>query len=157
MKNTLVISAFPATGKTHAYKILKEQGYDVLDSDSERFHWEYFFGGRYRNEEFPSNYVDYIRKNIGKVDAIFVSSHIEVRNALSETVIDYIVICPAVECKDTYVGRCYIRGNSKEFIDKIIENWDEWIACCENDTGANKIIELKHNEYLLDVIGGLLH
>ena len=34
---------------------------------------------KHRNPEFPDNYIQPIKENIGKVDYIFVSSHKEVR------------------------------------------------------------------------------
>ena len=37
MKKTKIISAFPACGKTYAFKKLNEKGYKILDSDSSQF------------------------------------------------------------------------------------------------------------------------
>ena len=34
-----------------------------------------------RNPNFPNNYIEHIKENIGKVDYIFVSSHLVVRQA----------------------------------------------------------------------------
>ena len=41
MKKTKIISAFPACGKTYAFKKLNEKGYKILDSDSSQFSWCY--------------------------------------------------------------------------------------------------------------------
>ena len=38
---TKIISAFPACGKTYAFKKLNEKGYKILDSDSSQFSWCY--------------------------------------------------------------------------------------------------------------------
>ena len=37
--DTKIISAFPACGKTYAFKKLNENGYKILDSDSSKFSW----------------------------------------------------------------------------------------------------------------------
>ena len=37
--DTKIISAFPACGKTYAFKKLNENGYKILDSDSSEFSW----------------------------------------------------------------------------------------------------------------------
>ena len=36
---TRIISAFPACGKTYAFKKLNQKGYTILDSDSSQFSW----------------------------------------------------------------------------------------------------------------------
>ena len=36
---TRIISAFPACGKTYAFKKLNQKGYTILDSDSSKFSW----------------------------------------------------------------------------------------------------------------------
>lgn len=56
-----------------------------LDSDSSNFSWVKDENGnntKERNPEFPKNYIEHIKSNIGKVDVIFVSSHKVVREAL---------------------------------------------------------------------------
>lgn len=101
MKKTKIISAFPACGKTYAFKKLNEKGYKILDSDSSRFSWCYDYDPtisdqieEYRNPEFPKKYIKHIKENIGKVDYIFVSSHKEVRDALIENGIYFTLVYP---------------------------------------------------------------
>ena len=88
MKNTHVISAFLGCGKTTAYIKLKDK-IDVLDSDSSFFD----------KKDFPRNYIEHIKSNIGKVDVIFVSSHQIVRNALKENNITFSMYYPSKERK----------------------------------------------------------
>jgi hypothetical protein len=47
---------------------------------------------KYRNPDFPNNYIKHIQDNIDKVDYIFVSSHEVVRKALNEVGIDFNVL-----------------------------------------------------------------
>ena len=87
---TRIISAFPGTGKTYYHKMNPET---TLDSDSSNFSWlEAPAGGLVRNPEFPNNYIQHIKENIGKYEIIFVSSHEEVRKALIENCIFFYLL-----------------------------------------------------------------
>lgn len=152
----MVISAFPAMGKSHAYKILKNiRGMNVLDSDSSQFSWIYdveSLATKERNPDFPNNYIQHIKENMNTAECIFVSSHENVRQAMKEAGIPYILVYPKKDMLPEIVGRCVLRGSDDNFIKTLIENWDNWIESCENDTGATKKMILDHNEYLHDCV-----
>jgi predicted nucleotidyltransferase len=81
---TRIISAFPGTGKTYFYNKNKET---TMDSDSSQFSGVKDQNGnntKERNPNFPKNYIEHIKENIGKYEFILVSSHKEVRNALKD-------------------------------------------------------------------------
>lgn len=142
-KKTIVISAFPASGKTYACDLLTKEGYKVLDSDSSKFSWlpykdpqvylrkngdvDIVKGYTPRNPEFPQNYINHIKENIGKVDYIFVSSHKEVRDALIENNIPFKLVYPYRPLKAEWIGRCYLRDGNTDLCDKLVKNWDKWI------------------------------
>ena len=122
MKKTKIISAFPACGKTYAFKKLNEKGYKILDSDSSQFSWCYDYDPtisdkieKYRNPEFPSNYIQHIKENIGKADYIFVNSHKEVRDALIENGISFTLVYPDRSMKAEWIGRFFLRGSGEKF------------------------------------------
>ena len=87
---TKIISAFPGTGKSVYHQKHKET---TLDSDSSNFSWIIDENGnKVRNTEFPKNYIEHIKENIGKYEFIFVSSHKDVREALlNECIFFYLV------------------------------------------------------------------
>ena len=128
---TKIICAFPACGKTYAYKTLNEKGYKILDSDSSLFSWrdniDGIDGNKIRNPDFPNNYICHIKNNIGKVDYIFVSSHKEVRDALINNGIYFTLIYPGRKMKAEWVGRCFLRGSGEKFCKLIADNWDKWL------------------------------
>lgn len=145
--DTKIISAFPACGKTYLF----ENGYNgklILDSDSSKFSW--LADGVTRNPKFPDNYIDHIKGNIGKVDYIFVSSHIDVRNALDAEGLYWCLVIPDKELMFEWVGRCYLRGSSKLFIDTLVLNWSDWVSPCLSNPIPNKTCVLSANEYLSD-------
>lgn len=151
MKRTVVVSAFPCCGKTYAFEHYQDK-YSMLDSDSSKFSWVYKFGlGEYekvRNPEFPKNYIEHIKENIGKVDIIFVSSHLQVREAMEEAGIDYITVYPKEEMLNEWVGRMYRRGNDYNFIKFQIEHWDEFVNNVSYEPHGLGILRLGNNEYL---------
>ena len=190
-KNTKIISAFPACGKTYACEKLKELGFKVLDSDSSSFSWiererteeelqklkeewdsvprlfgvEVYINGKrheknkVRNPEFPANYIEHIKENIGKVDYIFVSSHETVREALIANKIHFSLVYPQKSMKAEWIGRCFLRGNDKVFCDLIAKMWDRWIdemdflhnIFCDN-VHLRWNEQLGRTEYLYDLI-----
>ena len=154
MKNTKVIAAFPACGKTYCFD--RNEDYSILDSDSSKFSWIYPGGleTKRRNPDFPKNYIEHIKENIGKVDYIFVSTHEEVRNALTEADIDFTLVFPQQSLRAEWVGRCFICGSDEKFCRMIADQWDDWILKMEEEVVYNnrKHYRLKSNEYLYDVL-----
>lgn len=146
MIKTRIISAFPACGKTHLFN----SGYEdkiIIDSDSSAFSW--LDDDKTRNPEFPRNYIESIRGNIGKADYILVSSHIDVRRALDESGLCWCFVVPRPQLLAEWVGRCYMRENDEGFIKALINNWDVWTSYI-NDPMANGNAVLSSGEYLSD-------
>ena len=149
MRDTLVISAFPACGKTYSFENYKDD-FDMLDSDSSDFSWIKDENGqntKERNPEFPSNYIKYIKNNIGKVDIIFVSSHKVVRDALRKEKIETIMIYPNKENKEEWIRRFRKRGNDEVFINFISSNWNSFLDDIGKEYGFQHYI-LSSNEYI---------
>ena len=139
---TLVISAYPACGKSTFYKTYskyaehddnsKTNNYKILDSDSSKFSWIYDNNGNktdIRNPDFPNNYVNYIKSRIGKEDIIFVSSHKIVRNALYKSGILYFSVYPedTIANKKEWKSRFLNRNDSSDFISFQMNHWTEFI------------------------------
>lgn len=141
---TLIISAFPGTGKTHAFYTQNELGIRIKDSDSSLF----------PKDNFPNNYIEHIKEVVmsGEFDIILVSSHEAVRHALAEHNLKYILVYP-VGLKEEYLKRYEERGSSEAFIQLLSDNWIDWVNSCKNDTKASLVYELMTAEqYLTDVI-----
>ena len=138
-KETLLLSAFPGSGKSHLFR--NNEDLEILDSDSSTFD----------KSDFPSNYIEHIKKNIGKVDIICISSHKEVRDALVENELDFTLVYPKMELKDEYIQRYKDRGNEDSFVALLEKNWETWIGELEEQEGCKKI-ELDSGEFLSDKI-----
>ena len=139
LKSTIVISAFPGCGKSHLFRNKGDN--HILDSDSSKFD----------KSQFPQNYIEHIKSNIGVADMILVSSHKEVRDALVDNGIEFTLIYPNKSIKDEYIQRYVDRGNEDKFVDLLKNNWSNWIPELEQQEGCKKI-ELKSGQYLSDVV-----
>lgn len=144
-KNTKVISGFPAVGKS---VLTKNNHLTVLDSDSSKFSW---IEEGLRHPDFPNNYIQHIKENIGKADYILVSSHDVVRKALEENNINYTLVYPLKESKSEYLLRYRNRGNDEKFINFINSNWEKFIDDIEKETFP-RLLQLKNGQYLSDVL-----
>lgn len=128
---TRIISAFPGTGKSYFYNENKET---TIDSDSSKFSWvkdEQGNNTKERNPNFPQNYIEHIKENIGKYEFILVSSHKEVRDALKDNCIFFYLIYPADSRKEEFIKRYIDRGSPSGFIKLIESKWEEWLKECE--------------------------
>lgn len=157
-RTTLVVSAYPASGKTYSYKNYKGVAPNgdeiiILDSDSSKFSWIYKDGIKtnQRNPNFIEDYVNHIKKNIGKVDIIFVSSHKEVRQALRDSNIKYFMIYPMLDMKEIIINRMIQRGNDEKFIEFQKEHFEEFIKEIINEYDGNNgfpLVLTKETPYL---------
>ena len=82
---------------------------------------------------------------------IVIPTDIQVMNWLYCDNIPFTLVFPAYELKDEYRNRYIKRGNTDNFIEVFITNWDYWIGMFKVQKGCKKI-ELKTNEFLSDVI-----
>jgi len=124
---TKIISAFPGTGKSYYHSKYPNT---TLDSDSSNFSWVKDENGNntsVRNTNFPQNYIEHIKGNIGKYEFIFVSSHKEVREALINNCLFFYLIYPDCSRKEEFIERYRNRGNDQKFIQLVNDNWDNWM------------------------------
>lgn len=163
---TRIYSVFPACGKTWLYEHQEDYDLKILDSDSSQFSWveyplinkDYKQGNetiKLRNPDFPRNYIEHIKENIGKYDCIFVSSHASVREALDKEGIDFTIVYPESSCKVEWVGRCFIReknGESGCGAEVMYNNWEQWITECVETGITHEEIVLCPREHLSDHI-----
>lgn len=147
----IVISGFPGVGKTYYYDEAMNVGANVLDSDSSSFSWITIGGEKTRNPEFPKNYMHYVKEQLTHVKLILVSSHREVRKALFDQGIHFMLVYPDISLKDEYLQKFKDRGNSHSFITFISENWESFIKDIEAQKGCD-LIKLKSGQFLTSVL-----
>lgn len=154
---TKVVVAFPATGKSYAC----ENNPACIDSDSSKFHWKMVIEeghpARKVNQDFPKNYIMHIQEQLNNqyIDKIFVSSHKQVVEALEAAHIDFTIVYPDHSLLEEYIGRCILRqinGTQLFPVDKLIQNWEVWIADCVIAGMNHPSVVLNHGEHLSDYL-----
>lgn len=165
--SALIISAFPACGKSYYYNKYSvysnhatrdhDSGLKILDSDSSEFSWIIDEeGNKVRNPEFPQNYIDHINEKKETEDIIFVSSHDEVRRALNDAGIRFFLIYPSLWLKDFWLETVKNRKtgiNSESFVNMLNENWKKFIRGIEESFMENCIkIEITSADIFIETI-----
>ena len=159
---TIIISAFPGSGKTTFTKKFKGR---VLDLESSDFKWKGDTDvDKVLNQDFPRNYIDTIIDAVKseKYGAIIVSNeflNFEESKELSDMVENIIAIYPLNdketgdsrdeyyndEIKNEFLNRYKTMGKPDSFIKFISDNWDKLISDMENSTIPTKHITLQGN------------
>lgn len=133
----MIISGFPGIGKSTYAKMCGHR-YKILDLDSSKYP---------KDDTFPNEYINDIKKYQNEYDIIFVSTHLIVRIALSNNNIPHYVIIPDISCEYEYNRRFQSRSQP---IPKI--HWDlylnEILYNKQLLTSPEHLIILHKNEYV---------
>lgn len=157
MKKTLVISAYTCCGKTYASEHMEDYDILDVDIrkfktinrlpneeeiEKERQWWESSLHlmsteahlNNFKqqiisvdNPNFPDNFIQYIKDNIGKVDVIFVDSDIRIRQWLDKAKIKFVTVYPWSSCLQEWIGRMYLQDYPDIIIRNKINGWDHEI------------------------------
>lgn len=147
-----VICGYPGIGKSW---LNKNSDLKVLDSDSSKFSWIYDeFGNKTekRNLNFVEDYIRHIKENLFFADIICVSTHLNIREALMKEHIDFVTVYPDINEKKAFLKRYKERGSSESFIEDQAANWEARIGNIENEPHGSKLIYLKANQNLADIL-----
>lgn len=162
----LVVSVFPGGGKSTICKnaeayglrqahvsyddrdgvgisLLAGPGVPVFDSDSSNF----------PKDNFPANYIEHIKGVLADYPdvVIMVSSHDNVRQAMTEANIPYTLVYPQRELKSEFLERYEERGSPEAFVNMMDNKWNDFIDSSESDPAPDHII-LSEGDYLVDKI-----
>lgn len=142
MSIPFVVAGFPGVGKSTAYRKIAEDADgtyadmpSVIDLDPSDF----------SEDGWPQNYIEHVKWSIEDVKksdglgakavtVICVSTHKEVRNALREAGIPFILVFPSPDRKEEFIQRYKDRGSPQALIETISNSWDEWLADLQGET-----------------------
>ena len=152
----LIIAGFPGVGKSYFCERVKRD--DIIEIESTPYR---------TSKDWPNNYVADIQKayNSQQYSYIFISCHAEVRNALAEINVPYMIVAPydfpepdKVDNYNThrrmqndYLHRYINRGASINFIYKIMLNWNIYLQSIRDDP-AVKYWLINPYENIYDVL-----
>jgi len=166
----MVVCGFPGIGKSYYVKNYNNRSiwadthdtmFKVYDSDSSSYSWiDKNDHSKGRHPDFPNNYIKHIKAVNTDNSLVFVSSHKEVRDALKEANIPYVIVYPDLEkCyKHEYIVlRIYRRERAYEGLTETLsKNWKKWIKEINDDEYGIKLT-INHNIYLDDLISDIIH
>lgn len=131
---SLVISAFPAMGKTHVTNEINQEHNNlfrkirkgIIDIESEPYMWANK-ELRIRDLSYPHNYAQYVAKAASKYPIVLVSSEENVRKSLRDQNIFYVLVYPGKELKEEYIHRLIAMNKPLDIINFYTNNWDNII------------------------------
>jgi hypothetical protein len=134
--NTQLYAAFCGTGKTYICEKT-----DIKSVEIE--YWKY--------KDLQKEYVDEIKKYLGKVDYILITTDPEGLKLLHNEGFDITLVYPENELRNEYLDRYVARDSPYDFIGAYMKYWNIWIDELKEQNYCNHII-LKSGQYLQDVI-----
>jgi hypothetical protein len=135
---TILYAAFCGTGKT----------YICNNTDIKSIEVEYW---QYKEKGLQKEYVQDVKKLIGKVDYIFISTDPEGLRLLNEEGFDITLVYPKNELRNEYLDRYIDRDSSYDFIGTFMKHWNLWINELKEQKYCKHII-LDSGQYLKDII-----
>lgn len=114
-----VLAGFPGVGKSTLFRDNPEA---YADSDSSTFD----------KAGFPANYIAHIQNLLETSDkTIFVSTHQEVRDALAEAVIPFVLVYPDASLKPNFMERYAGRGSPEPFLNLMHNQFEKFVEQCD--------------------------
>ena len=154
----MIIAAFCGTGKSVFAAKNPEKVIDFVCMP-----YKYFLDSKGEDGEFckanpknvmrpdwPFNYLNAIKDTDSKGKLILIPSESQVLELLRAENIPYVLVYPQREAKDIYHKRFIDRGNSDDFINIFIGNWDYFLDVLEKDPAEH--IVLQPHQFLSDAI-----
>lgn len=128
----IVIAGFSGIGKSTLARKYK----NVIDLDASEFVYddtglenlniEQRKGlKRKSNPNWPKNYIDAIKKEVENYDIVLVWERPDILMEYKRNNIDFSLCYPTKESLNIYANRYLIRGNSKEYVNMKINQYDE--------------------------------
>lgn len=154
--NSIILYAFPGSGKTYLAEKYPDQ---VIDLESSDFQWidigeeELRGTDRIKNPEWPYNYHKAIDDALGKYKFILAAHEGTVY--AERQGYRYWFVYPSLNRKEEYLQRLIDRGNPSSFVNLIKNNYEKWIEGMMKNKNVEKTFEI-YTGYLTDAISDYL-
>ena len=135
---TILCAAFCGSGKTYICEKTNIKAIEI----------EYW---KYKDNGLRKEYIEDVRKNIGKVDYIFISTDPEGLKLLHEDGFEITLVYPENELRNEYLDRYILRDSPYDFIGTFMKYWNLWIDELKEQKYCKHIV-LKSGQYLKDVL-----
>ena len=136
--DTVLCAAFCGSGKTH---ICNQKDINAIEIE----YW------KYKDKGLQIEYVNDVKKQIGNVDYIFLSTEPDGLKLLNDEGFDITLVYPENELRNEYLDRYIDRDSPYDFIGTFMKHWNLWLNELKKQNYCKHII-LKSGEYLQDVL-----
>ena len=133
---TRICAAFCGTGKTFICEKTDTKAIEIE-------YWKY--------EGLQKEYIRDIKKNIGKVKYIFISTDPEGLKLLHKKGFEITLVYPKNELRSEYLDRYIERDSPHDFIGPFMKYWHIWINELKEQTYCKHIV-LDSGQYLQDIL-----
>lgn len=150
----VIISAFIASGKTWLTLNSESLGlsdYKVLDLDSSVIPKE---NGQ-RASNFKELYMAKVRDSIAPNTIVLISTHEEIRSALTEEGLEFALVYPRRDLKEEWIQRLELRKSPQGLIDIVQKDWSSMLGECRDQRGCSHFT-LEEGQYLSYKIGDII-
>lgn len=136
--DTVLCAAFCGAGKTFICEKTDVKAVEV----------EYW---KYKDCGLQNQYIEDVKKHIGEVDYIFISTDPEGMKLLDDEGFDITLVYPKNELRCEYLDRYIDRDSSYDFIGTFMKYWNIWIDELKEQKYCKHIV-LDSGQYLQDVL-----
>lgn len=136
--HTILCAAFCGTGKT----------FICQKTDVKAIEIEYW---KYKDKGLQKEYVNDIKKYIGKVEYIFIATDPEGLKLLYNEGFDITLVYPKNNLRNEYLDRYIERDSPYDFIGVFMKHWNTWIDELKEQKYCKHIV-LEKGQYLIDVL-----
>jgi hypothetical protein len=135
---TVLCAAFCGAGKT----------YICEKTDIKAVEVEYW---KYKEKGLFKEYVEDVKKYIGKVDYVFIATEPDGMKLLNDEGFDITLVYPKNELRNEYLDRYIERDSPYDFIGTFMKHWHIWIDELKEQKYCKHII-LDSGQYLQDIL-----
>jgi hypothetical protein len=134
---TKIYAGFPGIGKTY---LINKTGIKAIEIE----YWKY-------KDDASIEYIKDIKKQLGKVDYIFITTDPNGLKLLNKEGFDITLVYPKNELREEYLDRYIERDSPVDFIGAFMKYWNLWIDELKEQKYCHHIV-LKSGEYLQNII-----
>lgn len=136
--NTLVVAAFCGAGKTYICEKTNIKAIEI----------EYW---KYKDKGLLTEYINDVKKSLGVMDYIFLSTDPDGLKPLYNEGINIILVYPKNELREEYLERYIERDSPYDFIGSFMKYWHTFIDVLKIQDYCKHIV-LEGGQYLQDVL-----
>lgn len=145
--DAILVCGFPGIGKSWLAKHQDSVGMSLLDMDAGDYAWIKDDGGNVvRNPRYPDDYIDIVdrRRLGGDYDFIFIGYQDDIRNCLTRRGVPFVTVAPKPSMKDAYMKKYLNRGDGKDFLVYMMDNWTEMLESIDDGPVGSFKYVLRH-------------